>query len=93
MPLGAKAIESMESGGSECELIGFSVAVLEEEWEDEGGSRAASDDAVGLISGTGEEGEAGSSSGLAMRRPPRVSARLMSPFIAVVSSGACPGVA
>jgi len=63
---------------------GRSVTVLLEEWE-EGGGRAA------ICSGTGGEGEDVESSGLAIRRPPNVWERLMSPLMASGAVFAEPG--
>jgi hypothetical protein len=54
----------------------FSVTVLDEECEDDGGTRTVED------SGIGGDGEVKVSSGFAIRRPPRASDKLMSPLIA-----------
>lgn len=65
-------------------LRGISVTVLPEEFDDGGGGASE-------CSATGGEGEAVDLSGLAIRRPPKVSERLMSPLIASGAAWNTPG--
>lgn len=77
LPIGGEE----DSGRAEFER-GLAVTVLDDECEDSGGRSAKDEELSDGATGGGEGEFEVSSSGLAMRKPPSVSDRLISPFMA-----------